>query len=133
MHTPPPRVVATVAALGLLSQLEVRYGRLLLFQSGGCCDGSTPMCYAQGDFLTGDADICVGFAGETPLYMTPELFSYWQNCQIVLDVADGRGGMFSLDSGTGKRFITQSRLFSDAELAALAATTITASPSHAAR
>lgn len=115
-HPAPPRVIATDATLSLLQQLQERYGKLLFFQSGGCCDGSTPMCYGQGDFLLSDADVYLGQVGEVPFYISPEQFSYWRNCQLIIDTAPGRGGMFSLESGTGQRFLSRSRLFDDSEL-----------------
>jgi len=109
------RVTATPACIELLDKLKLRYGALLFFQSGGCCDGSSPLCYAQSEFQISDTDVCLGTIGETPFYMGQEQFEYWQHTQLIIDVVDGMGGMFSLDNGTGKRFLTRSRLFTDEE------------------
>ena len=115
-----PRVTATPAALDMLAGLRSRHGPLLFFQSGGCCDGSAPMCYPVGEFDVSDTDVCLGNLDGTPFYMGREQFAYWEHTQLIIDVVDGNGGMFSLDNGTGRRFLTRSRLFSDEELAALA-------------
>ncbi len=114
------RVTATPAALALLEQLHARYGALMFFQSGGCCDGSAPMCYQHGEFMIGQLDVFLGLIGSTPFYMGGDQFAYWQHTQLTIDVVDGMGGMFSLDNGTGKRFLTRSRLFDDQENVALA-------------
>jgi len=113
------RVTATPAALELIVVLRSRHGPLMFFQSGGCCDGSTPMCYPAGEFDVSDTDVYLGNLDGTPFYMGSEQFEYWEHTQLIIDVVDGNGGMFSLDNGTGKRFLTRSRLFSDEELAAL--------------
>ncbi len=91
----------------------------LFHQSGGCCDGSAPMCYPQGEFLVGDGDVLLGEIGGAPFYIGAAQFDYWKHTQLVIDVVPGQGGMFSLDNGTGLRFLTRSRLFSDDELAHL--------------
>ncbi|MEV4781670.1 DUF779 domain-containing protein [Burkholderia sp. LMU1-1-1.1] len=114
-----PRVTATPAALDMLAGLRRRHGPLLFFQSGGCCDGSAPMCYPAGEFDISDTDVYLGNLDGTPFYMGREQFEYWEHTQLIIDVVDGNGGMFSLDNGTGRRFLTRSRLFSDEELAAL--------------
>ncbi|HWW68968.1 MAG TPA: DUF779 domain-containing protein [Duganella sp.] len=114
-----PRVTATPAALDMLAGLRRRHGPLLFFQSGGCCDGSAPMCYPAGEFDISDTDVYLGNLDGTPFYMGREQFDYWEHTQLIIDVVDGNGGMFSLDNGTGRRFLTRSRLFSDEELAAL--------------
>lgn len=116
-----PRVTATPAALEMLETLRDRHGPLMFFQSGGCCDGSTPMCYPAGEFNLSDTDVCLGSLDGTPFYMGIEQFAYWEHTQLIIDVVDGNGGMFSLDNGTGRRFLTRSRLFSDEELAQLPA------------
>ena len=115
-----PRVTATPAALDMLAGLRRRHGPLLFFQSGGCCDGSAPMCYPVGEFDVSDTDVYLGNLDGTPFYMGREQFEYWEHTQLIIDVVDGNGGMFSLDNGTGRRFLTRSRLFSDEELASLA-------------
>jgi len=117
----PQRVVATAAALSLIEQLRQRHGPLMFFQSGGCCDGSAPMCYPVGDFSISDTDIRLGELDGAAFYMGAEQFAYWEHTQLIIDVVAGNGGMFSLDNGTGQRFLTRSRLFSDAELAQLPA------------
>ena len=114
------RVTATPAALELIAALRERHGPLMFFQSGGCCDGSTPMCYPAGEFNISDTDVHLGELDGVPFYMGCEQFAYWEHTQLIIDVVAGNGGMFSLDNGTGKRFLTRSRLFSDEELAKLA-------------
>jgi uncharacterized protein (DUF779 family) len=113
---PMPRVVATPAALGLIERLAGEHGPLLFHQSGGCCDGSAPMCYPRSDFLIGDHDVKLGEIGGAPFYIGAAQFDYWKHTQLVIDVVDGQGGMFSLENGSGKRFLTRSRLFLDDEL-----------------
>ena len=113
------RVVATDAALEMIEELRRRHGPLMFFQSGGCCDGSSPMCYAAGEFNLSETDVYLGNLGGTPFYMGLEQYEYWEHTQLIIDVVDGNGGMFSLDNGTGRRFLTRSRLFSDEEAAVL--------------
>jgi uncharacterized protein len=119
-YTPPPRVVATDAAKQLIATLNQRYGPLMFFQSGGCCDGSSPMCYLLGEFEVSPTDVCLGTLQGAPFYIGREQFEYWQHTQLVIDVIDGIGGMFSLENGTGKRFFMRSRLFTDEECDQLA-------------
>lgn len=114
-HSPIPRVTATPAALALIDTLRAAHGPLLFHQSGGCCDGSSPMCYGQGDYIVGDRDVRLGVIGDAPFYMSPSQFEYWQHTQLIIDVVPGRGGMFSLENGRDVRFLTRSRLFTDAE------------------
>lgn len=118
---PVPRVLATAAALDLIRLLEGKHGPLMFHQSGGCCDGSAPMCYPLGEFLTGDSDVLLGQIGGCPFYMGRAQFEYWQHTQLTIDVVPGRGGMFSLEGPEGLRFLTRSRVFTDAEVAALEA------------
>lgn len=115
------RVVATDAALQMLAELRQRHGPLMFFQSGGCCDGSAPMCYPNGEFALSDTDVYLGNLDGTPFYMGLEQFAYWEHTQLIIDVVAGNGGMFSLDNGTGRRFLTRSRLFTDEEFRLLAA------------
>lgn len=116
----PLRVTATPLALAFLDALIERHGPVLFHQSGGCCDGSAPMCWPRGDYLVGDGDVLIGRLGETPFYMARSQFDYWRHTRLIIDVVPGMGGMFSLDNGTGRRFLTRSSLFDDAELAELA-------------
>ncbi|WP_439686379.1 DUF779 domain-containing protein [Cupriavidus oxalaticus] len=118
---PVARVVATPAALALIAQLRARHGPLMFHQSGGCCDGSAPMCYPDGELLVGPADVRLGEIGGAPFYMTRAQFEYWQHTRLVIDVVPGAGGMFSLEGTTGQRFLTRSELFGDDEAAWLAA------------
>ncbi|MBZ2210057.1 DUF779 domain-containing protein [Massilia soli] len=115
------RVVATGAALAMIAELRARHGPLMFFQSGGCCDGSAPMCYPAGDFNVSDTDVYLGNLDGAPFYIGMEQFEYWEHTQLIIDVVNGNGGMFSLDNGTGRRFLTRSRLFDDAEIAVLKA------------
>ena len=119
-NDPPGRVTATPAALDLIERLRLEHGDILFHQSGGCCDGSAPMCYPRAEFLTGDGDVKLGEIGGAPFYIGAAQFEYWKHTQLIIDVVAGQGGMFSLENGTGQRFLTRSRLFSDSEAAALA-------------
>lgn len=121
--TTVPRVLATGAALDLIAKLKARHGPLMFHQSGGCCDGSSPMCYPDGELLVGDGDVRLGEIGGCPFYMSAAQYEYWKHTQLTIDVVPGRGGMFSLEGPEGLRFLTRSRLFSDAEQAALEAGT----------
>ena len=113
------RVVATPQALELLVKLESQHGPLMFHQSGGCCDGSSPMCYPAGEFRTGASDVKLGQIGDVPFYMGAAQFDYWRHTQLIIDVVPGRGSGFSLEAPEGLRFLTRSRVFSDAELADL--------------
>ncbi len=115
------RVTATDTALALIARLRERHGPLMFHQSGGCCDGSAPMCYQLGEFLVGDADVQLGEIGGAPFYMSRAQFEYWKHTQLTIDVVPGRGGMFSLEGPEGLRFLTRSRLFTEDETAELAA------------
>lgn len=114
--TAPARVVVTPAALELIEQLRASHGAILFHQSGGCCDGSSPMCYPLEEFPIGDHDICLGEIGGAPFYIGGAQFRYWRHTQLIIDVVEGQGGMFSLDNGTGRRFLTRSRIFSENEI-----------------
>ncbi|MEI6814670.1 MAG: DUF779 domain-containing protein [bacterium] len=113
------RVIATPEALELLDVVRAKHGAVMFHQSGGCCDGSAPMCYPQGEFMTGDSDVQLGEIGGAPFWMSAAQFEYWKHTQLIIDVVPGRGGMFSLEGPEGKRFLTRSRLFSDEEFEAL--------------
>ena len=121
MNKPLARVVATDEALGMIDALRKRHGPVMFFQSGGCCDGSAPMCYPAGEFNVSDTDVYLGNLNGAPFYMGIEQFAYWEHTQLIIDVVAGNGGMFSLDNGTGRRFLTRSRLFTDEELKSLSA------------
>lgn len=113
------RVKATPAALELIEALRAEHGEILFHQSGGCCDGSAPMCYPTGDYMVGDRDVRLGPIGGAQVYINRDQFEYWKHTQLIIDVVPGRGGMFSLDNGRGQRFLTRGRVFTDAEVAAL--------------
>ncbi|MDY0743096.1 DUF779 domain-containing protein [Paucibacter sp. R3-3] len=113
------RVSVTAAALALIERLRAKYGPLMFHQSGGCCDGSAPMCYPAREFVIGDYDRLLGEIGGVPFYISGPQFEYWQHTHLIIDVVSGRGGMFSLEGSEGLRFLTRSRLYSDAEWALL--------------
>jgi hypothetical protein len=113
------RVVATPAALALIESLRAEHGDLMFHQSGGCCDGSAPMCFPRGEFAVGEVDVLLGHIGGSPFYMGGAQFEYWQHTQLIIDVVPGRGGMFSLEGVHGQRFLTRSRLFPREERIAL--------------
>ncbi|QIG49291.1 DUF779 domain-containing protein [Nordella sp. HKS 07] len=113
------RVLATEAALDLIDTLRGKHGPLMFHQSGGCCDGSAPMCYPVGEFRVGGSDVKLGAIGDCPFYMSAAQFEYWQHTQLIIDVVKGRGSGFSLEAPEGFRFLTRSRVFSDEEVAQL--------------
>ncbi|MBS1699997.1 MAG: DUF779 domain-containing protein [Actinobacteria bacterium] len=115
------RVAVSADAAALLRQLTAQHGPLMFHQSGGCCDGSAPMCFPVGMFLTGPGDVLlgdldVGLAETIPVYMSESQFEYWKYTHLTIDVVDGRGSGFSVESPTGKRFLTRSRMLDQAEL-----------------
>lgn len=105
-------VTATPEALDLIREIVADHGPVLFHQSGGCCDGSSPMCYPQGDFRIGDRDVKLGEIGGAPFYISASQYAAWQHTDLIIDVVAGRGGMFSLDNGREKRFLTRSQLCS---------------------
>jgi uncharacterized protein (DUF779 family) len=107
-----PKVIATEAALQLIEKLKAKYGPIMFHQSGGCCDGSSPMCYPQGELIIGDSDVLLGEIGGCPFYIAAAQYEYWKHTQLIIDVVPGRGGMFSLEGPEGVRFLTRSRVFS---------------------
>jgi hypothetical protein len=114
------RVAATPEAVDLLRSLRAQHGPLMVHQSGGCCDGSSPMCYPAGDFITGPADVHLGdldIGGAEPVavWMGRDQFAYWSHTHLTIDVVPGRGAGFSLEAPTGNRFLIRSRLFTDEE------------------
>lgn len=119
------RVDVSDEAAQLLRQLRETHGQPLMFhQSGGCCDGSAPMCYTQGTFMTGPADVLLGelepgTPEAVPVWISKAQFEYWSHTHITIDVVPGRGAGFSIEGPTGNRFVIRSRLFTDEESAAL--------------
>ncbi|GAA0746661.1 acetate--CoA ligase [Sphingomonas trueperi] len=116
---PVHRVLATEAAAMLLAEIAARHGPVLIHQSGGCCDGSSPMVYPRSEFRLGGADVLLGTIDTTPVYIGAGQFAAWKHTQLILDVVEGRGGMFSLDNGTGRRFLVRSRAYDEGEIAML--------------
>lgn len=136
----PERVAVTEAAVEVLRRLRAQHGELMFHQSGGCCDGSSPMCYPAGEFLTGDADVRLGnlvlaWSGDggrgdaempdgagavtVPVWMSRSQYAYWRHTHLTIDVVSGRGAGFSLEAPEGVRFLIRSRLFTDEEQRAL--------------
>lgn len=113
------RVICTDAARQLIGKLVSLHGPLLFHQSGGCCDGSAPMCYPRGELKIGPVDVHMGDIAGQPFYMSRDQFTYWQHTQLNIDVVPGRGSGFSLEAPEGLRFLTRSRVFTEAELEAL--------------
>lgn len=110
------RVTATDKALAKIAELEKRHGPLMFHQSGGCCDGSSPMCFPRGELLIGEEqDVQLGEIGGQPFYIGVDQYEYWKHTQIIVDLIAGRGGMFSLEGPDGVRFLTRSRIFTDEE------------------
>jgi uncharacterized protein (DUF779 family) len=114
------RVIATDAALQLIRLLVDTHGPLMFHQSGGCCDGSQPMCFPLGEFHIGASDVRLGYLDGHPFYMGADQFAYWQHTQLIIDVTRGRGSSFSLEIPLGMRFLLRSRIFTDEELDELA-------------
>ncbi len=119
------RVLATDEALALIESLSAKHGKLMFHQSGGCCDGSSPMCYPQNEFRVGGNDVLLGEIGGCPVYMDADQFDYWKHTQLIIDVVPGRGSGFSLEAPEGVRFLTRSRVFTDAEADELASVPVT--------
>lgn len=118
----PARVLITAAAADLLGRLQDRYGPVMFHQSGGCCDGSSPMCYPDGEFIVGDRDVLLGIVRGAPVWISGPQFATWKHTQLVIDVVPGRGGGFSLEAPEGVRFLSRGRAFSTAENQVLGAT-----------
>lgn len=117
-----PRVVATDDALAFIEEIRKDHPDILFHQSGGCCDGSSPMCYPADDYMVGDNDVKLGEIGGVPVYISASQFTVWKHTQLIIDVVPGRGGMFSLDNGRERRFLTRSRLFGGGEACAMPST-----------
>lgn len=114
----PDRVLITDAAAELVARLIARHGPVMFHQSGGCCDGSAPMCYPDGEFLIGDHDVLLGVlevGGGVPVWISGPQFAAWKHTQLIIDVVPGRGAGFSLEAPEGMRFLTRSRAFTDDE------------------
>jgi len=109
------RVSVTPAAAALIAKLKAAHGALMFHQSGGCCDGSSPMCYPQGEFKTGQSDVCLGEIEDCPFFIGAEQFAYWRHTHLMIDAVPGRGGGFSLEAPEGMRFLTRSRLYTPTE------------------
>lgn len=106
------KVVATPEALKLIAEIVADHGPVLFHQSGGCCDGSSPMCYPQGDFRISERDVKLGEIGGAPFYISASQYETWKHTNLTIDVVPGRGGMFSLDNGREKRFLVRSEICS---------------------
>ena len=109
------RVDLTDKAKEVIDRLKTEHGDLMFHQSGGCCDGSAPMCYPQGEFKVGQRDVYLGSIGDCPFYMSGPQFEFWEHTQLTIDVVKGRGSGFSLEAPEGVRFLTRSRVFSAEE------------------
>ena len=116
---PVERVTITPAAEAVLGKLGAAHGPLVFHQSGGCCDGSSPMCYPRSEFRIGERDVLLGVVAGVPFYIGGQQYEYWQHTHLTVDVVPGRGSGFSLEAPEGVRFLTRSRLFSDEESSAL--------------
>jgi uncharacterized protein (DUF779 family) len=110
------RISATPEAIDLIKNLRDRHGELMFHQSGGCCDGSQPMCFEKGDFKVGESDVYLGDIDSCAFFMSRDQFEYWQHTHLMLDVTKGRGSSFSLEIPLGVRFMIRSRLFSEEEV-----------------
>ncbi|MFA5122235.1 DUF779 domain-containing protein, partial [Zavarzinia sp.] len=113
------RVEVTDAASAVIERLKGMHGPLLFHQSGGCCDGSAPMCYPRREFKVGASDVYLGQIADTPFFIGAAQFDYWSHTQLIIDVVPGRGSGFSLEAPEGVRFLTRSRVFTDDEADAL--------------
>lgn len=123
-----PRVLVTAAAAQLLGRLADQHGPVMFHQSGGCCDGSAPMCYPDGDFIVGDRDVLVGVldvGAGVAVWISGPQFAAWRHTQLLIDVVPGRGGGFSLEAPEGVRFLSRGRAFTAEENAALDEAVIT--------
>ena len=114
------RVLITAEAAAMVTKLRAIHGPLMFHQSGGCCDGSTPMCFAAGEFKVGGQDVLMGEIAGCKFFIGANQFEYWRHTQLIIDVVPGRGAGFSVEAPEGVRFLTRSRVFTDAEVEALA-------------
>jgi uncharacterized protein (DUF779 family) len=113
------RVTISAEAIEVVNELKRKFGDLMFHQSGGCCDGSQPMCFEKGDFKIGNSDVCIGSIEGCEFWMSKDQFEYWQFTQLYIHISKGRGSSFSLEIPMGIRFLTQSRMFEKEELANL--------------
>jgi uncharacterized protein (DUF779 family) len=111
-----PRVLVTEQASDMIARLRAMHGPLMFHQSGGCCDGSAPMCYPAGEFKVGGQDVLMGEIAGCKFYIGAAQFEYWRHTQLIIDVVPGRGAGFSLEAPEGVRFLTRSRVFTDGEV-----------------
>ena len=109
------RISCTAGALKLIHELREEFGELVFHQSGGCCDGSSPMCFQKGDFKMGSSDVGVGKIDGTEFWMSRDQFEYWQHTHLILDVVEGRGSSFSIEIPRGVRFLIRSRMYTEEE------------------
>lgn len=112
---PYQRIDASENAKALIDEIREIHGELMFHQSGGCCDGSSPMCFAKGDFKVGASDVWLGTVHGCQFFMSADQFEYWKHTHLTLDVTEGRGASFSLEIPYGKRFVIKSRLFTEEE------------------
>lgn len=128
------RVDYTPEAEALVKKLIGIHGPLLFHQSGGCCDGSAPMCYPRNEFMIGDIDVFLGWIADgelkTPFYMSGSQFEYWKHTHLTLDVVPGRGSGFSVETPEGVRFLIRSRIYTDAEWLELESQQVLYGPQH---
>ena len=113
------RVLSTDKTNKLINELFSIHGLLVFHQSGGCCDGSSPMCFPRSEFKVGSRDIYLGDICNQPFFMSEDQFSYWKHTQLIIDVVPGKGGMFSLEGPSGNRFLTRSRVYEEEEVSLL--------------
>ena len=116
-----PRVLHTAEAAAMIARLKAMHGPIMFHQSGGCCDGSAPMCFPAGEFKVGHQDVLMGEIAGCPFYIGADQFEYWRHTQLIIDVVPGRGAGFTLEAPEGVRFLTRSRVFTDEEAEALSA------------
>ncbi len=110
------RVKVTDAAKAVIDTLKKQYGELMFHQSGGCCDGSSPMCFEKGELMINETDVWLGKINGCDFYMSNDQFEYWKHTQLTVDVVKGRGASFSLEIPMGIRFIIKSRIFTEEEM-----------------
>lgn len=110
------RVSATPEAIAVIRDLKTRFGELMFHQSGGCCDGSSPMCFEKGDFKIGSSDVKIGEVEGCEFFMSISQFEYWKHTHLTLDITKGRGSSFSIEIPMGIRFMIRSRLYTEEEM-----------------